>query len=89
MTVICSPLAERAGLLILGVDPDALLPAVLELAQPGRDQRPHWALCGMHNRMRRRCVLGAGLRWCIWWVRLLHVARLAKVGASAMLRLSA
>ena len=59
------PLAERAGLLILGVDPDALLPAALELAQPGRDQRPHRALPGMHHRMRRRCVLGARLRWCI------------------------
>jgi ketosteroid isomerase-like protein len=43
----------------------ALLTATLELAQPGRDQRPHRALSRMPHRMRGRCVLGARLRWCI------------------------
>jgi hypothetical protein len=59
------PVAERAGLLILGLDPDALLPAALELPQPRRDQRPLRALSRMHHRMRRRFVRGARLRRCI------------------------
>ena len=39
----------------------------------------------MHHRMRSRYALGARLRRCIWWVRMLHVARLAKVDARGRL----